>query len=41
MPALKTAKASTFDKAKITAFFKIIDRMFATHNIIKDQKKKQ
>ena len=37
----KIAKAFTFDEAKITAFLKIINKMFITHNIIKDQKKKQ
>ena len=36
MPTSKTAKALTFDKAKITAFFKTIDKMFATHDIIED-----
>ena len=36
MPAFKIAKAFTFDEAKITAFFKTIDKMFATYNINKD-----
>ena len=37
----KTAKALTFNEAKITAFLKTINKIFATYNIIKDQKKKQ
>ena len=41
MPTPKIAKALTFDEIKITAFLKIINKIFATHNIIKDQKKKQ
>jgi len=30
-----------FDGAKIIAFFKTIDKIFITHDIIGDQKKKQ
>ena len=41
MPALRIAEALTFDRAKITTFLKMIDKIFATHNIIKDQKRKQ
>ena len=41
MLALETAEALTFDGAKITAFLKTIDRMFATYDIIGNQKKKQ
>ena len=41
MPTPKIAKAPTFDGAEITAFFKMINKMFATHDITKDQKKKQ
>ena len=41
MLTLKIARAFIFNKIKITAFFKMINRIFATHDIIKDQKKKQ
>ena len=41
MPTLETAKAFTFDEAKIIAFFKTIDKMFAIYDITRDQKKKQ
>mgnify|MGYP003663321560 FL=1 len=36
MLAFGIAKALTFNKAKITAFFKIINKMFITHNITRD-----
>ena len=39
MLAFKIARAFTFDEAKITAFFKMIDKIFAMYDIIKDQKK--
>ena len=32
--------ALIFDKAKIMAFFKMIDKMFATYDITRNQKKK-
>lgn len=41
MLAPKIAEALTFDEAKITAFLKIINKIFATHDIIRDQEKKQ
>tara|TARA_R110002060_G_scaffold1595_15_gene3103 strand:- start:831 stop:956 length:126 start_codon:yes stop_codon:yes gene_type:complete len=41
MPALKTAGAPTFDEIEITAFLKIIDKIFATYDITGDQEKKQ
>ena len=41
MPALEIAGIPMFDGAEITAFFKTIDKMFATHDIIGDQEKKQ
>ena len=41
MLAFEIAEAFTFNEAKIITFFKIIDKIFATHDIIKDQKKKQ
>ena len=40
MPTFEIARAPTFDGAEITAFLKTIDRMFATHDIIRDQEKK-
>ena len=36
MPAPRIARAFIFDGAEIIAFFKMFDRMFATHDIIKD-----
>ena len=41
MLTFKIAKAFTFNGIKIMAFFKTINKMFATHDIIKDQEKKQ
>lgn len=40
MPAFRIAGIPTFDGAKIITFFKTINRIFATHDIIEDQKKK-
>jgi len=37
----KIVKAFTFNEAEITAFLKTIDRMFTTHDITRDQEKKQ
>tara|TARA_R110002060_G_scaffold52609_2_gene63410 strand:+ start:313 stop:438 length:126 start_codon:yes stop_codon:yes gene_type:complete len=37
----KTAKAFTFNEAEIIAFLKTIDKMFATHDITRNQEKKQ
>jgi len=36
MPAPKIARAPTFDGVEITAFLKTINKMFVTHDIIKD-----
>ena len=36
MLALGIARAFTFNRAKITAFFKTIDKMFTTHDIIRN-----
>jgi len=41
MPIFGIAGAFTFNEAKIIAFFKTINKIFATHNIIGNQKKKQ
>ena len=36
MLAFEIAGTFTFDEAKITAFLKIIDKIFATYDIIED-----